>query len=190
MMSYRGRSKAEMTSEHTAIERGRGKWGQAGVPKRGWVCVGEYDTFEEIGEEEFETCGMCESAQVRFVHIMENARYPDQLFCGCICAGYMAQDLATAQRRDKAMRSVASRRERFPARAAWKLSARGTPYIKVRGYHLMVVRRESDTFGVGATPPGAAKPIWGSRRYSSVENAQKGCFDALRILQERFGSDD
>lgn len=54
-----------MSQEQDAIGRGRGKWGQAGVPHKGWVCVGEYDTFVEHGEDEFETCGMCESAQVR-----------------------------------------------------------------------------------------------------------------------------
>lgn len=175
-----------MTAEADAIQRGRGKWGQPRVPHRGWVCVGEYDTFEAVGEDEFETCGMCESAQVRFVHIMENERYPDQLMCGCICAGHMEQDLAIAEARDKAMRSTASRRDHFPKRAAWKLSAKGTPHIKVRGYHLMVVRR-GDTFGVGATLPERREPIWGSKRYSTIEHAQKGCFDALIFLQGQRG---
>ncbi len=174
--------------ERDAISRGRGKWGQAGVPHKGWTCVGEYDTFEEIGEDEFVTCGMCESAQVRFVHIMTNDRYPDQLACGCICAGHMAEDLATAEVRDKAMRSTAGRRDHFPARKGWKISAKGTPYINVLGFHLMVVEKRDGQYAVGATPPNSTKRVWGARRYKTVEHAQKGCFDAMRYLQEQRAS--
>lgn len=171
-----------MTKERDAISQGRGKWGQPGVPHKGWVCVGEYDTFEEDGEDEFHTCGMCESAQVRFVHIMENERYPDQLLCGCVCAGHMAEDLVSAEVRDATMRSKAGRRDRFPNRAGWRKSAKGTPYIKVQGFHLMVVSRGAQGFGVGATPPGAQQPVWGGKRYATVEAAQKGCFDAWQHL--------
>lgn len=178
-----------MSGEHDAIRRGRGKWGQPGVPHKGWVCVGEYDTFEELGEEEFQTCGMCESAQVRFVHIMENDRYDGQLLCGCICAGHMEQDLASAEGRDHAMRLTAGRRDHFPKRKGWKTSAKGTPYIKVSGYHLMVVRRKDGSFGVGATPPGAREPVWEGKRYVTVEHAQKGCFDAMRYLGQSDGDD-
>ena len=173
-----------MTAEQEAIKRGRGKWGQPGVPHKGWTCVDEYDTFESIGDEEFETCGMCESAQVRFVHVMQNDRYPDELHCGCICAGHMAEDLVTAQVRDNAMRLVAGRRDHFPKRKGWKTSSKGTPYIKVNGYHLMLSRRSDGTYGVGATPPNANRPVWGEKRYATVEQAQKGCFDALRYFEE------
>lgn len=157
-------------AERSAIHQGRGKWGQPGVPHKGWVCVGEYDTFEHDGEGEFETCGMCESAQVRFVHIMENDRYPDQLLCGCICAGHMEEDLRSAELRDKGMRSRSARRDHFPDRKGWKTSPKGTPYIRVPGYHLMVVRRGDGFFAVGATPEGRAT-VWGRRRYSSVGTA-------------------
>lgn len=173
-----------MSQERDAITLGRGKWGQAGVPHKGWVCVGDYDTFEELGEDEFQTCGMCESAQVRFVQIMENERHPDRLFCGCICAGHMAEDLASAEIRDTAMRSKAGRRDHFPRRKGWKTSSKGTPYINVEGYHLMVVSTRTG-FSVGATPPGAPKPVWGQKRYTSVDSAQRGCFDAWQHLLSR-----
>lgn len=167
-----------MCQERDAISHGRGKWSQAGVPHKGWACVEEYDTFKQLGEGEFETCGMCESAQVRFVHVMENERYDGRLSCGCICAGHMAEDLQLAETRDKVMRSKAGRRDHFPKRAGWRTSSKGTPYIKVDGYHLMVVSNRDGSFAVGATRPGGAKPTWGQRRYATVEAAQKGCFDA------------
>ena len=167
-----------MRQERDAISGGRGKWGQAGVPHKGWICIGEYDTFEELGEGEFHICGMCESAQVRFVHIMENDRYSGELLCGCVCAGHMAEDLVSAETRDGAMRAKAGRRDHFPKRKGWKTSVKGTPYIKIEGFHLMVVKKNDGRFGVGATPPGAPAPVWGSKRYETIEAAQKGCFDA------------
>ena len=171
-----------MSLERSAISQGRGKWSQPGVPHKGWVCVNEYDTFEELGEDEFETCGMCESAQVRFVHVMENDRYDGQLACGCICAGHMAEDLETAEIRDKHMRSKAGRRDHFPNRKGWQTSARGTPHIKVDGYHMMVVTKRDGSFAVGATRPGSVETVWGKKRYATVEAAQKGCFDAWQHL--------
>lgn len=178
-------SGAIMDQERDAISRGRGKWGEAGVPHKGWACVNEYDNFEEVGDDEFITCGMCESSQVRFVHVMENERYPQQLLCGCVCAGHMAEDLVSAEKRDGAMRSRAGKRDRFPDRKGWKTSAKGTPYIKVDGYHLMVVAKRGGGFGVGATPPGVNDVNWGTKRYATAEEAQKGCFDAWQILSNR-----
>lgn len=171
--------------ETIAITRGRGKWSQSGVPHKGWVCVGEYDTFDELGEGELELCEMCETTQIRFVHLMKNERYHEQLKCGCICAGYMAEDWGAAESRDKQMRSRAGRRDNFPKRKAWRTSAKGTPYIKVEGYHLMVVAKSNGLFAVGATPPGSQKTIWGPRRYKSVEAAQKGCFDAWQHFESQ-----
>lgn len=170
-----------MDLEQEAITRGRGKWGQPGVPHRGWVCVGEYDTFEEIGDGELRTCEMCESSQIRFAHVMENDRYPDQLVCGCVCAGNMEQNLASAELRDETMRQKAGRRDRFPKRKGWKISAKGTPYIKVDGFHLMVVQKKDGQYAIGATPPGQDIQ-WGGKRYATVEAAQKGCFDAWQLL--------
>lgn len=174
-----------MVQERDAISHGRGKWSQVGVPHKGWVCIDEYDTFEALGEDNFETCGMCESAQVRFVHVMENERYDGQLSCGCICAGHMAEDLQSAETRDKQMRAKAGRRDHFPVRKGWKTSAKGTPYIKVDGYHLMVVSKRDGSFAVGASRPGASETIWGKKRYATIDAAQKGCFDAWQHLSSR-----
>lgn len=172
-----------MSAEQKAVSQGRGKWSQPGVPHKGWSCVGEYDVYVVHGEGETITCGMCEAMQVRFVQIMEHELHPEQLGCGRVCAGNMSGDLAGARLRDGALRSRASRRDKFTERKRWKASAKGTPYIKAEGFYLMVVRRGDGSYGVGATPPGAAKPTWGTRRYRSVDDAQKGCFDTLQVLR-------
>ena len=49
----------------------RGKWSEAGVPKKGWTCVGVEDL-----EEPSQLCEMCDSAEIRYAHIME---HPDSV---------------------------------------------------------------------------------------------------------------
>lgn len=169
-------------SDQSAL--GRGKWSMAGVPHRGWSCVDNYDAFEVHGEDEFETCAMCETMKIRFVHVMEHPDYSELLHCGCICAGHMEQSLSRAERRDTNMRNRAGRRAKFPARKGWRTSARGTPHIRVDGYHLMVVRRKGG-FAVGVTPPGSDAPTWGRRTYPGELDAQLGCFDALEYMKRR-----
>lgn len=158
---------------------GRGKWSEDGVPHRGWVCVEYYDT----GPDQLETCEMCESVEARYIHVMANDRWPETLACGCICASHMSGDFAAAEQREKSMRSDAGRRARFPKRAGWKISSKGTPYIKVDGIHLMIAKKGDGRFQVAVTAPGQPTK-WGSRRYATIEDAQRGCFDAWKVVQD------
>ena len=174
-----------MTAESDAVRLNRGKWAQPDVPHKGWICIGDYDTYETIGVDCLETCGMCESKQIRFVQVMVNQRYNGHLLCGCICAGHMSEDLAAAEVRDQDMRSRAGQRQRFPKRKMWRRSKQGTPYIKVEGFHLMVVNRDDGKFGVAATPPGSKETVWGKRRYDTLSAAQRGCFDAWKFLSDK-----
>lgn len=90
----------------------------------------------------------------------------------------MAEDRQAAEDREKKMRSKAGRRDHFPKRKGWQISAKGTPYMKVNGYHLMVVTKRDGSLAVGASRPGSKETLWGKRRYATIEAAQKGCFDA------------
>lgn len=65
----------------------RGKWSEAGVPKKGWTCVGVEDL-----EEPSQLCEMCDSAKIRYAHIMEHPDYPGSLQVGCVCAELMEED--------------------------------------------------------------------------------------------------
>ncbi|WP_103728899.1 hypothetical protein [Novosphingobium sp. HII-3] len=96
----------------------------------------------------------------------------------------MEESVSRAIERDGGLRKKAGRRDGFPKRKRWKISAKGTPYIKVDGYHLVVSRHHDGSFGVGATPPGG-NIIWGRKNYPSIEEAQKGCFDAWQVLVAR-----
>src|SRR5262249_6875738 len=47
------------------------------------------------------TCEMCESQEVRYVHIMTHPNYKGQLEVGCVCAGNMGEGYAVASRRER-----------------------------------------------------------------------------------------
>ncbi|MEN2980443.1 hypothetical protein P7L78_06710 [Tistrella bauzanensis] len=158
----------------------RGKWSQHGVPHRDWQCIATRDLREE--GEEYMICEMCEVQTIRFVHTMVHPDYPETLDCGCDCAGYMEGNKRRAKERDSDMRRRAARRQKFPDRKGWKVSAKGNPHVKVDGYHCIVARR-SNGYSVGITPPLAERPTWGSRTYRTLREAQEGCFDAIEHMR-------
>lgn len=122
-----------MATETTAT----GKWTVPGVPHQGWHCV----DIDDVGDA-LETCQMCESRKVRFVHVMEHPTYPDRLRTGQICAGHMEQSLQAAQAREREARNYAARRSRWLTRT-WQVSGNGNEYIKADGFHVVVYPRGS-----------------------------------------------
>jgi hypothetical protein len=90
--------------ESKAVSAKRGKWSQPGVPHSGWTCIDVTD-LGELGQ----ICEMCETQAIRFVHEMENPRYPDRLECGCICAANMEREYEGASVPIKAARDRESK---------------------------------------------------------------------------------
>jgi hypothetical protein len=129
-------------------------------------------------------CEMCEVQTIRFVHTMEHPDYQGTLDCGCDCAGYMEGDKKRAKERDTEVRRRASRRQKFPDRKGWKVSARDNPHIKVDGYHCIVARR-SNGYAVGITSPLTDEPKWGGKTYRTLREAKEGCFDATEFMRSR-----
>ena len=151
-----------------------GKWSVAGVPHKGWECVDTYDSGED-GEELTRVCEMCEQQPIRFVHVMQHPDYPGQLECGCVCAGRIEENKIGARLREKAMRSLAGRRLRFPDHAGWRWSQKGNPYINSRGFHVVVFSR-GNGFGVNVTPPD--RPVVrGTKTFPTERAAQLAAFD-------------
>ena len=159
----------------------RGKWSQAAVPHKGWRCTSTRDLHEE--GEEYVTCEMCESQTIRFVHTMTHPDYFQTLDCGCDCAGHMEGDKKRAQIRDTVMKRTASRRQKFPDRKGWKISAKGNPHIKVDGFHCIVTQR-ANFFSVGITPPQSGKLTWGRKLYKTMREGKEGCFDAIEYMKK------
>jgi hypothetical protein len=92
-------------------KRPHGKWSDAGVPHKGWKCVG----FEDL-EEPSDICQMCESQTIRYVHVMKHEDYAHSLRVGCECAAKMEQDREAAYTREKGHKSSAQRRGRWANR--------------------------------------------------------------------------
>lgn len=109
-----------------------GKWREPGVPHKGWTCVG----IEEL-EEQDHLCEMCEARHVRFVHVMQNSRYPNELRVGCVCAGHMEGDVAQAKEREKSARNRSSRRKTWISKG-WRTSRKGNPYRNKEGLNASV----------------------------------------------------
>ena len=114
-----------------------GKWSDPEVPKRDWYCTGGYDR----GRDNLELCDMCESASVRYVHVMRHDAYHDLLEVGCICAGNMTQDEEGAKRREADVRNRSKRRENWPFLRKWRLSRNGNPTLRMLGHFITVFRR-------------------------------------------------
>jgi hypothetical protein len=100
----------EIISEERPAHTGTGKWRQPGVPHRGWTCTEVVDLFDD--GDDFETCEMCETAQIRYAHIMTHPDYSDALAVGCICAEHMEQDYVGPKRREREFRQRQTRAER------------------------------------------------------------------------------
>lgn len=79
------------------------------------------------------TCEMCESQGIGYIHYMQHRDVPGLLACGCVCAGHMEGDLATARECDALMISRAGKRKRWFDRK-WNVSKQGNDYIKADGY--------------------------------------------------------
>lgn len=166
--------------------RGSGKWREAGVPHRGWVCVG----IEDVGSSA-EVCEMCETQEIKFVHIMEHGSYPTPLRCGCVCAGAMEGDYAIAKRREGELRKRLTSRERW-MRRPWRVSAKGNPYFNKDGFNAVVYQTGAVWRALlsvnNNTVDGQPIRHFSPRYYASMDDAKAALYDALAIYK-RLGPD-
>ena len=121
-----------MTNEGELVAARHGKWGQAGVPHKGWECIDIVDLGEPSQQ-----CEMCETSMVRYVHRMEHPNYSEPLEVGCVCAGHMEGDLVASRAREISMKSRSGKRKRWLSRK-WKTAASGNSYIVADGYRITV----------------------------------------------------
>jgi len=74
---------------------------------------------------------------IRYVHRMSHGSYPDELGCGCICAGHMEENRANAQARERFMTNVGGRRNNWLTRA-WRTSRKGNSFLNTDGCNIVV----------------------------------------------------
>ena len=156
------------SANHTS----RGKWSQAGVPQRGWTCVGVEDL-----EEPSQICEMCESVEIRYTHLMEHPGYPDTLSVGCVCAEHMEQDYVRPREREKKLKGAARRRKSWASRV-WRTSAKGNDYINTDGFNITVFRR-GGKWALSISNRDTGRAQMGSRNYMTEQAAKAAAFDSL-----------
>jgi hypothetical protein len=82
-------------------------------------------------------------------------------------------------------------RSRFADDSGWKTSRRGTPYINVDGYHIVVFERRHGGWGVGISPLlREGETMWGRRTYRTEREARLGAYDALKIMPPPPAAED
>jgi len=157
----------------------RGKWSQAGVPKKGWSC----DDIEDKEDSRI-MCEMCEDQEARFVHHMSHPDYPTSLAVGCVCAEHMENDYVRPKRREARLRNAASRRKSW-RRRKWMVSAAGNPYLNAQGYNITVYER-GDAFGVIVRHRETGQSKIGRKRFPSERAAKDAGLDALVWAEEHL----
>tara|TARA_B100000953_G_scaffold283277_1_gene262128 strand:- start:96 stop:644 length:549 start_codon:yes stop_codon:yes gene_type:complete len=157
------------------------KWSEPGLPHKNWHCVGEFDALDELGD--LTVCDMCEKQRIRFVHVMAHALHDKQLNCGCVCASYMSGDALATETRERKMRSKALRRQKFPKRKGWKISARGNTQIKADGVHIVIAKRQDGLHCIGSKRVWDKDYIWDRRGFTSVDEAKLEAFEKYEKLR-------
>lgn len=162
------------SSERQAVARGWGKWGQAGVPHKGWHCI----DMDDLGpdRDHWQTCEMCETMEIRYAHVMRHPDYPTQLTCGCVCAGNMEQNLTAARRREALMKNDLKRRNAFPRLKEWRLSQKGNPWIQRDGWNVTIFPRGN---GFKAVLSRGKDKIFLPKIFPSVEEAKLAAYDTM-----------
>lgn len=98
-----------------------------GAPTENWWCLEVLD--EEYADNTCELCG-CES--VRFVHVMRNAQWFEDIKVGCICAGVMEGNVLAAVERERLARNSSKRRKNYFSKKWKRMQTNGKRYFYLR----------------------------------------------------------
>lgn len=158
-----------------------GKWSQAGIPHKGWNCVG----VDDLGSPDA-ICEMCETQAIRYVHSMHHPEYPAGLNVGCVCAEKMSDDYEGPRRREKALRSAASRKKRWLART-WKVSSRGNHFLNADGFNITIFCGNDGSFDGRILERSSGRSVTSRRRYITEDAAKLAAFDAMVFLKNERG---
>jgi hypothetical protein len=157
----------------------RGKWSASNVPHKGWKCIADQDLGEPA-----ETCEMCESSEIRYVHVMQHPDYPEVLRCGRICAGHMENDYVAAENRERTLQNRAARRANWLQRK-WRVSAKGNWFLNTDGFNI-VVYPKAGKWRAAITHRETERVVPSNRSYSTAEACKLATFDALLFIKKHL----
>jgi hypothetical protein len=156
------------------------------MPHGGCQCIG----MHHAGDGARFTCEMCGNPDVRYVHTMRHADWPDTIDVGCVCAEHMEQDPEAPKKRERSLR----RRANWPSRR-WRVSSQGNGYLNTDGFNVVVypqgrgygfrVRQRDQSTDYDDNGDFATKS---NEMYSDKDKAKLAAFDAMLALKGRKGS--
>lgn len=157
-------------------------WKQQGVPHKGWQLEDVIDIREDGQEEwetEYETCMMCGNERIRYVHIVSHNDIVEDFRVGCVCAEKMTNDYSNPRRREKGLKSRATKRITW-AKKQWKISQKGNYYLK-KDEHLLLIFTDKKTnkFKV------KIDEIYGNKFFNNLEKAKVAVFDGIEYLKAK-----
>ena len=158
-----------------------GRWGQPGVPHKGWQCVDCYDSCVD-GEELHMTCEMCETQAIRYVHAMRHKDYPDDLECGCICAEHMEADYEAPRERERVLRNTAQRRLKWFSRN-WQVSWKGNSFLNAHGLNIVVFKKPDGDYGGRVKNRTSGKTVFVRRRCRTKNAAKLATFEIVEKMR-------
>lgn len=146
------------------------------APFSGWYCTGVEDYADEYADTGLFTCELCGCRRVRFVHVMRNDEYFEDISVGCICAGVMEGSILAAKERERRMKNRAARRRNFPCRR-WEETAGGGCFLRYRGIPVRIVRSRHSAGCYGAECAGRTVWMYKGRRIRDFPSAAYAAFD-------------
>ena len=172
-LSVTGVTMSEINENH-AVARQSGKWGEQGVPHKGWQCVDTQDLGPD--REGWQKCEMCKAMDIRYVHVMRHPNYPGELGCGCVCAGNMEQDLQAARHRESSMKTSLRRRQAFVRSRHWRISQKGNPWMQRDGWTVTIFPRGT---GFKAVLSRADKKMFLPQVFATPNEAKLAAYDVM-----------
>jgi hypothetical protein len=156
------------------------------VPHNGWRCI----DIKDLGEREPRlVCEMCKVVTIRYVHEMQHDDYPEILYCGCVCAGHMEEDLVGAQAREKtfkASKKWLARRWRYTIERDSDGSLNNAECIKIDGFHVSVwQRRDSDGWAAKVEHRDTGRQRYSKLHYPTMEAAKLAAFDVMIGMKQK-----
>ena len=156
-----------------------GKWCQAGIPHKGWTCV----SVEDLETPAY-ICEMCEVQEIRYVHTMCHPDYPETLDVGCVCASHMEADYNAPERRERALKNEASRRQRWLNRK-WRRSRKGNPFLNTDGFNIVIFRSDNQLWGSRILDRSTDDSVVLKPRHIEEDAAKLAAFNTMVFLKQK-----
>lgn len=164
------------SDEEEVHRKGLGMWREPGFPHKGWE---EVDVIELDGDLT-ETCEVCKTAEIHFVHLLRHAEYSgeDEWHVGCVCAEHLTGDYVGPRRAEARTRNTAVRRRNFCDLAGWGINEAGTLWIRKGEWLVTVYPNRHGTFGASVWRPDKEKKSTPSQNfYETADAAKLAAFD-------------